>query len=64
MVFTRRASSRVVSSTLAVMNVYAYRLDARQMAPLVEDLTAVQEELRSQLILFAERLERIGGPPE
>lgn len=44
-----------------VRNVYAYRLDPRQIAPLVEDLTNVQSQLRAELLAFAERVESIGG---
>jgi hypothetical protein len=44
-----------------VRNVYTYRLDARQIAPLVEDLENVEAHLRSELNAFADRIERIGA---
>ena len=44
-----------------VRNVYTYRLDARQIAPLVEDLESVEAQLRSELNAFADRIERIGA---
>lgn len=43
-----------------VRNVYSYRLDARQVAVLVEDVGAVHSALRAQLLSFAERLSQIG----
>lgn len=45
----------------AVRNVYTYRLDPRQIAPLVEDLETVEVQLRSELNAFADRVERIGA---
>jgi hypothetical protein len=44
-----------------VRNVYTYRLDARQIAPLVEDLEKVEAQLRSELKAFADRVEMIGA---
>jgi hypothetical protein len=44
-----------------VRNVYTYRLDARQIAPLVEDLEKVEAQLRSELNAFADRVEMIGA---
>ncbi len=44
-----------------VRNVYTYRLDARQIAPLVEDLEEVEARLRSELNAFAGHIERIGA---
>ncbi|MHB0979121.1 MAG: ribonuclease toxin HepT-like protein [Thermoleophilia bacterium] len=43
-----------------VRNAYAYWLDPRQIAPLVEDLESVQTQLRAERLAFAERVERIG----
>jgi hypothetical protein len=44
-----------------VRNVYAYRLDPRQVGPLVDDLESVWGELRGRLLAFADTLERIGA---
>lgn len=44
-----------------VRDVYTYRLDARQIAPLVEDLETVEVQLRSELSAFADRVEMIGA---
>ncbi len=44
-----------------VRNVYTYRLDARQIALLVEDLDNVEAQLRAELHAFADRIERIGA---
>jgi hypothetical protein len=44
-----------------VRNVYSYRLDARQIAPLVEDLEKVEARLRLELKAFGDRVEMIGA---
>jgi len=44
-----------------VRNVYAYVLDPRLVAVLVEDLPQASEDLRAQLATFADVLEAIAG---
>jgi hypothetical protein len=44
-----------------VRNVYAYVLDPRLVAVLVEDLPQASEDLRAQLAAFADLLEAIAG---
>ncbi len=43
-----------------VRNVYAYRLDPRQIGPLVDDLESMHALILVELLAFAERVELIG----
>lgn len=42
-----------------VRNVYTYNLDVRQIATLMDDLPAVEAQLRAELTSFAQVLEQI-----